>query len=49
MCIATFTGYLLEATHSYVPVFVLAGSAYLFALLAIQMVLPRLDALAIDA
>ena len=29
MCIATFTGYLLEWTHSYVPVFMLAGTAYL--------------------
>jgi ACS family hexuronate transporter-like MFS transporter len=49
MCIATFTGYLLEWTHSYVPVFVLAGTAYLAALLLIQIILPRLDALVIDA
>jgi ACS family hexuronate transporter-like MFS transporter len=48
MCIATFTGYLLEWTKSYVPVFVLAGTAYLFALLLIQTLLPRLDALTID-
>jgi hypothetical protein len=31
-----------------VPVFVLAGTAYLFALLLIQTLLPRLDALTID-
>jgi ACS family hexuronate transporter-like MFS transporter len=49
MCIATFTGYLLEWTHSYVPVFVLAGTAYLAALLLIQILLPRLDALVIEA
>ncbi len=49
MCIATFTGYLLEWTHSYVPIFILAGSAYLFALFLIQVLLPRLDALTIDA
>ena len=49
MCIATSTGYLLEWTRSYVPVFVLAGTAYLAALLLIQIMLPRLDALVIEA
>jgi MFS transporter, ACS family, hexuronate transporter len=49
MCIATFTGYLLEWTHSYVPVFALASTAYLFALLLIQVLLPRLAPLAMDA
>ena len=32
MLIAAFTGFLLEWTGSYVPVFILAGSAYLAAL-----------------
>jgi ACS family hexuronate transporter-like MFS transporter len=48
MGIATFTGYLLQWTHSYVPVFMLAGSAYLVALLVIQIMLPKLDPLTLD-
>lgn len=43
MLIALFTGFLLQLTHSYVPVFMLAGSAYLVALLAIQLLTPRLE------
>ena len=43
MCIATFTGYLLEWTHSYVPVFIVAGTSYLVALLIIQILAPRLE------
>jgi ACS family hexuronate transporter-like MFS transporter len=38
--IATFTGLLLQATHSYVPIFLIAGSAYLIALLIIQRLSP---------
>jgi MFS transporter, ACS family, hexuronate transporter len=49
MGIATLTGYLLEWTHSYVPVFMLAGTAYLVALVVIQILLPRLDPLTLDA
>ena len=36
MLIAAFTGFLLQFTGSYVPVFVLAGSAYLAALAMLQ-------------
>jgi MFS transporter, ACS family, hexuronate transporter len=43
MCIATFTGFLLETTGSYVPVFLMAGSAYLLALLAVHLLVPRLE------
>jgi ACS family hexuronate transporter-like MFS transporter len=43
MCIATFTGFLLQLTGSYVPVFILSGSAYLTALLIIQLLAPRLE------
>ncbi|HEY2842022.1 MAG TPA: MFS transporter [Bryobacteraceae bacterium] len=43
MLAATFTGFLLQVTGSYVPVFVMAGSAYLLALLAIQVLVPRLE------
>jgi MFS transporter, ACS family, hexuronate transporter len=43
MCIATFTGFLLETTGSYVPVFFMAGSAYLLALLVVHALAPRLE------
>jgi ACS family hexuronate transporter-like MFS transporter len=43
MLIATFTGFLLQYTGSYVPVFVMAGSAYLLALLVIQLLIPKLE------
>jgi len=44
MLIATFTGFLLESTGSYVPVFALAGSAYLAALGVIHLLVPKLEA-----
>lgn len=43
MCISTFTGFLLQFTGSYVPVFAMAGSAYLIALGCIQGLAPRLE------
>ncbi len=43
MMIAMFTGFLLQTTGSYVPVFVMAGSAYLLALLVVQLLAPRLE------
>ena len=43
MMIATFTGFLLEATGSYVPVFMMAGSAYLLALAVVHLLVPRLE------
>jgi len=43
MVIATFTGFVLQITHSYVPMFVIAGSAYLVSLLLIQILAPRLE------
>jgi ACS family hexuronate transporter-like MFS transporter len=44
MLIAAFTGFLLQWTGSYVPVFVLAGSAYLAALAVIHILVPNLEA-----
>jgi ACS family hexuronate transporter-like MFS transporter len=44
MLIAAFTGFLLQWTGSYVPVFVLAGCAYLAALAVIHALVPRLEA-----
>ncbi len=43
MLIATVTGYLLQWTGSYVPIFFVAASAYLFALLLIHLLVPRLE------
>jgi MFS transporter, ACS family, aldohexuronate transporter len=48
MLISTLVGYLLQWTGSYVPVFLLAGSAYLAALVVIQVLAPRLQAPALD-
>lgn len=49
MLIATFTGFLLEFTHSYTPVFMMAGSAYLLALGFIHLLVPRLDRARLDS
>lgn len=43
MLIATFTGFLLQFTGSYVPLFVMASSAYLLALLVIHLLVPKLQ------
>ncbi|AKC86369.1 MFS transporter [Pseudoxanthomonas suwonensis] len=43
MMIATFVGFLLHTTGSYVPVFLMAGSAYLVALLVVHLLAPRLE------
>lgn len=42
MLIAKLTGYILDTTGSYVPVFLIAASAYLLALGAIHLLSPRL-------
>jgi ACS family hexuronate transporter-like MFS transporter len=43
MLIATFTGFLLETTGSYVPVFLMASSAYLLALAVVHALAPSLQ------
>jgi MFS transporter, ACS family, hexuronate transporter len=43
MLIAKAVGYVLEWTGSYVPIFFLAGSAYLVALAVIHSLVPRLE------
>ena len=43
MLIAKITGYILEASGSYVPVFFMAAFAYLAALLVIHLLVPRLE------
>lgn len=41
--IAKITGYVLQWTGSYVPLFIIAGSAYLTALVIIHLLTPRLE------
>ena len=42
-------GFVLQLTHgNYVPVFLLAGSAYLVAIAVIQLLAPKLAVIAID-
>ena len=43
MLIAKIVGYILDWTGSYFPVFLIAGSAYLVALLLIHLIVPRLE------
>ncbi len=42
MLFSASTGYILELTGSYVSLFLIAGSAYLLALVAIQVLVPRM-------
>jgi ACS family hexuronate transporter-like MFS transporter len=48
MLIATFTGWVLQLTGNYFPMFVIAGSAYLIALLLVQLLVPKLDPATLD-
>ena len=43
MLIATATGFILEFTGSYLPIFVIAGSLYLIALLIINLIVPQIE------
>ncbi|MEY4167748.1 MAG: hypothetical protein RIR52_1572 [Acidobacteriota bacterium] len=43
MLIAKIVGYILEWTGSYVPIFIIAASAYLVALFLVQTLSPRLE------
>jgi ACS family hexuronate transporter-like MFS transporter len=43
MLIAKLTGYILQATGSYVPLFLIAASAYLIALAVIHALMPKLE------
>ncbi len=43
MLVASATGFLLERTGSYLPVFILAGTSYFFALGMIHITSPRLE------
>jgi MFS transporter, ACS family, hexuronate transporter len=43
MMIAKITAYILQMTGSYYPVFLIAGSAYLVALMLVHLLVPRLE------
>lgn len=43
MVIAPLVGYILQTTGSYVPIFIIAASAYLVALLIIHIIVPTLE------
>jgi ACS family hexuronate transporter-like MFS transporter len=43
MLIALVVGEILQRTGSYVPIFIIAGSAYLAALLIVHLLAPRLE------
>jgi ACS family hexuronate transporter-like MFS transporter len=48
MLIAKITGWVLQATGSYVTVFLIAGSAYLFALAVVHLLVPKMEPVKID-
>ena len=48
MFMAKFTGWVLDATGSYYPMFVIAGSSYLLALLVIHLLVPRMEQANVD-
>jgi ACS family hexuronate transporter-like MFS transporter len=48
MLIAKITGYVLQWTGSYLPVFIIAGSAYLVALAIVHLILPHLEPARLD-
>jgi ACS family hexuronate transporter-like MFS transporter len=48
MCISPLVGLILEKTGSYVPIFIIAASTYLVALLIIHLLAPRLEPAKVD-
>jgi ACS family hexuronate transporter-like MFS transporter len=49
MFIAKLVSYILQTTGSYVPIFAIAASAYLVALLVIHLLAPRLEPANLEA
>jgi ACS family hexuronate transporter-like MFS transporter len=48
MLIAKLTGYILQTTGSYLPVFIIAGSTYLVTLGVVHLLVPRLEPARLD-
>ncbi len=49
MFVAKLAGYVLEWTHSYVPLFIIASTAYLVAFIIIHLINPRLEPMPVEA
>ena len=49
MLIATTVGLILQYTGSYLPIFIIAGSAYVVALLIIHLLAPRLEPASVES
>jgi MFS transporter, ACS family, hexuronate transporter len=43
MVIAKITGYILQTTSSYLPVFIIAGTTYLITLGIVHLLVPKLE------
>jgi ACS family hexuronate transporter-like MFS transporter len=43
MAMAKYAGWVLDQIGTYTPIFVVAGSAYLLALLAVHLLTPRME------
>ena len=48
MLIAKVVGYVLQWTGSYLPIFIIAGSTYLTALLVVHLLVPRFAAARVE-
>jgi ACS family hexuronate transporter-like MFS transporter len=49
MFFGTFVGFILKITHNnYMPVFLMAGTAYLLAILIIHLLVPRMTPASVD-
>jgi len=48
MLVSKVVGYILQFTGSYVPIFIMAGTTYLAALLVIQLLAPKLEPVKLD-
>jgi ACS family hexuronate transporter-like MFS transporter len=43
MLIAKLTGYILQTTGSYMPVFIIASTTYLITLAVVHLLVPRME------
>jgi ACS family hexuronate transporter-like MFS transporter len=48
MLVSTVVGYILQFTGSYLPILIIAGSAYLIALLVFHLLVPNLEPAPVD-
>ena len=48
MLMAKYAGFILDSVGTYTPIFIVAGSVYLIALLAVQALCPRYEPVRMD-